>query len=138
MKKIVFGLIVAMLALSFMGCPTTYDETYDYASPSAYIIGNMTDSNWATWIEAPYNEATGLNVLTRTMAAGDTFKFTPQQNWTTEWGFAALDEATAKADFIEAGASVDPLKANIVITEAGTYTFSVNAAKGTINIVAAN
>ena len=41
MKKIIFGLLVAFVALSFMGCPTTYDDL-DYAVLTVGdIIGDM-------------------------------------------------------------------------------------------------
>ena len=42
MKKIIFGLLVAFVALSFMGCPTVYDELeYDPSVPVGDVIGDM-------------------------------------------------------------------------------------------------
>ena len=43
MKKIIYTLLVAVLALSFMGCPTTYDDVeYDQFVPTVqYIMGDM-------------------------------------------------------------------------------------------------
>ena len=41
MKKIIYTLLVAVLALSFMGCPSVYEERYDYSLGVADIIGDM-------------------------------------------------------------------------------------------------
>ena len=41
MKKIIFGLLVAFVALSFMGCPTVYaDRDYDKL-PVGDVVGDM-------------------------------------------------------------------------------------------------
>ena len=42
MKKIIFGLLIAFVALSFMGCPTAYkDLEYDPSVPVGDVVGDM-------------------------------------------------------------------------------------------------
>ena len=45
MKKIIYTLLVAVLALSFMGCPTVYEDLKPQVDLSSfYLRGNM--NNW--------------------------------------------------------------------------------------------
>ena len=43
MKKIIYTLLVAVMALSFMGCPTVYEDLkFEELVPTpAYIMGDM-------------------------------------------------------------------------------------------------
>ena len=42
MKKIILGLLIALMAFAFMGCPTVYDTEYDEAK-NVYYVGDSND-----------------------------------------------------------------------------------------------
>ena len=41
MKKIIYTLLIALLAFAFMGCPTVYEENYDLTVNVGDIIGDF-------------------------------------------------------------------------------------------------
>ena len=99
MKKIIFGLLVAFVALSFMGCPNTYEE-YGYDTPVCYYVGDST--GWS-FEKMEYDWDSLKNVIEVEVAAGNTFKITSSPDWTgTEWNNANLDKACENADFLDA------------------------------------
>ena len=91
MKKIIYILLTAVLALSFMGCPTTYDDVeYDQYVPTVqYIQGDMAGS-------AAAMEVNGL-VATYTFTYDETM---------TAWG-SSLGTITFKVAAVEAGGQLD-------------------------------
>lgn len=95
MKKIIFTLLVAFVALSFMGCPNTYE--YDYDTPICYFVGDPT--GWA-WVAMEYDWDVLKNVIEIEAKAGDTFKITPTEAWAAEWNDANLDPACKDAAFL--------------------------------------
>ena len=126
MKKIIFGLLVAFVALSFMGCPTTYEDgKFEYATATAFYIGSST--NWTDWLEMKYDEATGLNVVEVEVKAGDNFKLTSKASWDKQWDNTNLDESCANADFLD-----DPIpeygQFKTCFADAGKYKISMNVA----------
>lgn len=126
MKKLIFGLLVAFVALSFMGCPTTYEDgKYEYASATAYYVGSSTE--WA-FKQMEYDEATGLNVIEVEVVAGDNFKITPAASWDIQWDNTCLDESCANADFLD-----DPIPEfeyfKTCFADAGKYKISMNVAE---------
>ena len=57
MKKIIFGLLIAFVALSFMGCPTVHEDAEFKVITPVYFTGDMNGWNWAltdaqkiTWV----------------------------------------------------------------------------------------
>ena len=87
MKKIIFGLLVAFVALSFMGCPTTYEE-YGYDIPSGYIIGLKGWNNPGDEIPMVYNEETAKLEYSFTADGVLDFSFIPTPgSWTGQLGF---------------------------------------------------
>lgn len=119
MKKICLVLLIAVLALSFMGCPTTYEEEYDPAK-NVYYVG---DSNEWAWDPMTFD---GTNyVISVTVEEDDTFKLTPAQNWAAEWNNANYDEANSSAS-----ASITKTeefgKYKTTFADAGTYTITMN------------
>ena len=125
MKKIIFGLLIAFVALSFMGCPTTYEEDYEYASATAYYVG---DSNDWKHEKMEYDFGTGLCFIEVEVNAGATFKITPAPDWNSgEWNNDNLDESCANAEFLD-----DPVfemsKYKTCFADAGKYKISMNVA----------
>ena len=76
MKKIILGLLVAFVALSFMGCPNTYEE-YGYDIPVGYIIGLNGWDNTKDVIAMVYNENTQRLEYTFTADGVKDFAFLP-------------------------------------------------------------
>lgn len=131
MKKNIFGLLVAFVALSFMGCPTVYEDTkLEYAKATAYYAGSSND--W-TFDLMEFNEANGKCEIEVEVVEGDNFKLTATDSWSIEWTNANLDESCANADFLD-----DPIeeygKYKTCFAEAGKYKISmdVTAEKYTI------
>lgn len=125
MKKIIFGLLIAFVALSFMGCPTTYEDgKYEFATATAYYAGSSND--W-TFDKMEYDESTGKCVIEVEVVAGDNFKITATAAWTTEWTNANLDESCVNADFLD-----DPIeefgKYKTCFADAGKYKISMDVA----------
>lgn len=125
MKKLIFGLLVAFVALSFMGCPTTYEDgKYEYASATAYYVG---DSNDWKWEKMEYDFGTGLCVIEVEVKAGATFKITATEGWDMEWNNANLDESCVNAEFLD-----DPVeefgKYKTCFADAGKYKISMDVA----------
>ena len=124
MKKIIFGLLIAFVALSFMGCPTTYEEDYEYASATAYYVG---DSNDWKHEKMEYDFGTGLCFIEVEVKAGATFKLTATAGWDVEWNNANLDESCANAEFLD-----DPVeeygKYKTCFAHAGKYKIRMNVA----------
>ena len=81
MKKIIFGLLIAFVALSFMGCPTVYEKDYEYASATAYYAGSSND--WTFDLMA-FNEANGKCEIEVEVVEGDNFKLTATDSWSIE------------------------------------------------------
>ena len=99
MKKFIFGLLVAFVALSFMGCPTVYEDTkLEYAKATAYYAGS---SNGWTFDLMAFNEANGKCEIEVEVVEGDNFKLTATDSWSIEWTNANLDESCANADFLD-------------------------------------
>ena len=120
MKKIIFGLLVAFVALSFMGCPNTYEE-YGYDIPVCYYVG---DSSGWEWVEMTYDEEASKNVIEVTVEAGNSFKITPEASWAAEWNHANLDESCAELPYLTA--KDDMGKQQTQFVEAGTYKISMD------------
>lgn len=131
MKKIVSILFVALIALAFMGCPTTYDTDYDLATSKAYLVG--THNEWAFDL-MEYDFATGTASLEAEFEAGGRFKITPEPNWDNgEYNDANLDESCLNADFLD-----DPYdefgKKVTMFAEAGKYKITFNFTDETYTI----
>ena len=74
MKKIVFGLLIALMAFAFMGCPTVYDEEYALAK-NVYYVGDSND-----WVWEKMDCTGNIFTITVTVEEDDTFKLTPNEN----------------------------------------------------------
>lgn len=93
MKKIIFGLLVAFVALSFMGCPTTYEE-YGYDIPTGYIIGLNGWDNPGDEIAMTYNFETAKLEYTFTADGVVDFAFIPTPGtWAGQLGFSHIKDA---------------------------------------------
>ena len=128
MKKIIFGLLVAFVALSFMGCPNTYEE-YGYDTPICYYVG---DSSGWSWVEMPYDWDTTKNVIEVTVEAGNSFKITPTASWAAEWNHAHLDAACASLSYLTA--KDDMGKQQTQFVEAGTYRICMDVENETYTV----
>ncbi len=131
MKKIIFGLLVAFVALSFMGCPNTYE--YGYDTPICYYVGDST--GWA-FEKMEYDWDVSKNVIEDEVAAGNTFKITSSPDWTgTEWNDANLDSACKNAAFLDA--PVEEFgKYKTCFKTAGKYKISIDIDAGIYTIEA--
>lgn len=140
MKKIVSILFVALIALAFMGCPSVYEEEYDYANPVAYIAGSAlkVDGKALTeWDPASgkmtYNPVTGYIEL-------DNVEIPAESEWkvveTTNWGSPCVTLADSSKDWGEANGD-DPNVANIVMGEdGGTFLVQYDKTKKEIILTA--
>ena len=92
MKKIIFTLLVAFVALSFMGCPTTYEE-YGYDIPTGYIIGLNGWDNPGDEIPMVYNDVTAKLEYEFTSDGTTDFQFIPTAGeWAGQLGYKAIKD----------------------------------------------
>ncbi|MBP3449781.1 MAG: SusF/SusE family outer membrane protein [Spirochaetaceae bacterium] len=119
MKKIILGLLIALMAFAFMGCPTVYDTEYDEAK-NVYYVGDSNDWKWDKMACSG-----NIFTITVTVEEDDTFKLTPNENWDEEWNDANLDLANSSA-----AASLTKTeefgKYKTTFAEAGTYTITMD------------
>ena len=110
MKKIIYTLLVAVLALSFMGCPTVYEDLKPQVDLSSYYLrGNM--NNWC-------NDALSDGALTAnadgTFSITYTAKAEPDEfaiangGWSSK--FCKGAEVVVDGDFVELAAGGDNAK----------------------------
>ena len=131
MKKIIFGLLIAFVALSFMGCPTAHEDAEWSVLTPGYLSGSITE--WAQ------NDTTKINWVIGAGIATASFDFTvsdPNNN-----AFLAVDEGWNNkfAAALEVGkdfVALEPGAPNgdgtIKGLAAGTYTFMFESDSSTV------
>ena len=140
MKKIVLGLLIALMAFAFMGCPTVYDDI-DYDNGSVIYYGaaaTVNDKASAEWCVKDPNGVFKWN--TDTMSHEATIVFTEGHQWSLY-----INGAQAKGDeivkkFVVGKDLLDTKDngfggLNVVTKAAGTYKLSMNLVKGEYSIV---
>ena len=144
MKKIIYTLLVAVLALSFMGCPSVYEDLkFEENVPTpAYIQGDMTD-NKAVAMEVDGGVATytfKYSVKDHNAWGGEpgtvNFKVSPEKNgdnlnWDLAWSNAKLTlngEAVVAKELNTSNISCSGL------ADGEEYTIKVTAAAKSVKI----
>ena len=126
MKKIIFGLLIAFVALSFMGCPTVHEDAEFKVITLGYLSGDMTE-----WDQ---NDNTKITWVLGTGVATGSIEFTVTEE--KEYGFNVCDKGwqnkygstklVVGKDFVE----LEPWTAydapKIKLT-AGTYVFMLES-----------
>ena len=139
MKKIVLGLLIALMAFAFMGCPTVYDDIeYDNGSVIYYgYAANVNGKDCADWVVADANGKFKWN--NDTMSHEATIVFNAEHQWSLY-----INGAQAKGDeivekFVVGKDLLDTIDngfggLNVVTKAAGTYKLSMDLVKGEYSI----
>jgi hypothetical protein len=139
MKKIVLGLLIALMAFAFMGCPTVYDDI-DYDNGSVVYYGAKAKVNGKDTADWGVGDANGkFTWSTDTMSHVATIEFTEGHQWSLY-----INGAQGKGDEIVEKFVVgkDLLETkdngfgglNVVTKAAGTYKLSMDLVKGEYSI----
>jgi hypothetical protein len=140
MKKIVLGLLIALMAFAFMGCPTVYDDI-DYDNGSVVYYGAKAKVNGKDSAEWGVGDANGkFTWNTDTMSHEATIEFTAGHAWSLY-----INGAQGKGDeivekFVVGKDLLDTKDngfggLNVITKAAGTYKLSMNLVKGEYSIV---
>ena len=131
MKKIIFGLLVAFVALSFMGCPTVHEDAEFKVITPVYFVGEM--NGWEL------TDAKKINWVLGTGVATASIEFTVTEE--KDYGYNVCDAGYNPkygAD-LELGKEFIALKSlsgmdsgKIKQLTAGTYVFMLEADSSTV------
>ena len=126
MKKIIFGLLVAFVALSFMGCPTVHEDAEFKVITPVYFVGEM--NGWEL------TDAKKINWVLGTGVATASIEFTVTEE--KDYGYNVCDagynpkygstKLVVGKDFVELEPWT-PYDAPTIKLTAGTYVFMLES-----------
>ena len=142
MKKIIFGLLIAFVALSFMGCPTVYKDLDFEPLPVGDAVGDMNGDGMLLTPTAPGKYKTASFTYSNDMKAwggGDgvcSFKIRVIPG---DWG-ASYGYETAKAGSLPSGVTLGESGGNIQLKglvdgKVYHFEFAVTSKDITVNLI---